>query len=229
MGLFEWIIYGLAHVGIGGEVHYGVDSLEGWLHACHITQVAANEFEALCEELKACGKVVEDYDFMAMLAQYMSRMTANISCAANDKNFHGLFRERILDELRLELTYFRCSSLTGAFTGCPSRMTVTSTTSPTLLRRSASVKSYRFLIGLSPNCTRMSPALNPAFAAGDPGFTSENFTPFSVWPKSGIEPKYGPYPPPPLAASGLSSTTVTKVGRSDAVASSIAVLPTTST
>jgi hypothetical protein len=37
--------------------------------------------------------------------------------------------------------YFRCSSLTVAFIGLPSRITVTSTTSPTLLRRSASVKS----------------------------------------------------------------------------------------
>src|SRR5262249_8109257 len=37
--------------------------------------------------------------------------------------------------------YFRCSSVTLAVTGCPSRRTFTSTTSPTLLRRRASVKS----------------------------------------------------------------------------------------
>src|SRR5579884_2037239 len=35
----------------------------------------------------------------------------------------------------------RCSSFTLALSGLPSRMTITSTTSPTLLRRSASVKS----------------------------------------------------------------------------------------
>src|SRR5713226_1384228 len=85
--------------------------------------------------------------------------------------------------------YFRCSSFTLAVTGFPSRSTVTGTTSPTLLRRSASVKSYKFLIGLSPNWISTSPAWNPAFAAGDPGLTSENRTPFSVCPKSGIEPK----------------------------------------
>jgi hypothetical protein len=37
--------------------------------------------------------------------------------------------------------YFRCSSFTEALSGLPSRSTVTSTVSPTLLRRSASVKS----------------------------------------------------------------------------------------
>src|SRR5581483_6685876 len=42
----------------------------------------------------------------------------------------------------------------------------------------------------------MSPALNPAFDAGDPSRTSANFTPFVPSPKSGIDPKYGPYPPP---------------------------------
>ena len=51
----------------------------------------------------------------------------------------------------------------------PSRMTVTSTTSPTLLARSASVKSYRLMMGLPPNCTSTSPALRPALAAGESG------------------------------------------------------------
>jgi hypothetical protein len=37
--------------------------------------------------------------------------------------------------------YFLCSNFTEAFTGLPSRFTVTSTTSPTLLLRNASVKS----------------------------------------------------------------------------------------
>jgi len=35
----------------------------------------------------------------------------------------------------------------------------------------------------------MSP-LSGSLAAGDPGFTSENFTPFDL-AKSGIDPKYG--------------------------------------
>ena len=46
------------------------------------------------------------------------------------------------------------------------------------------------------------PAFSPAFAAGDPARTSENFTPFSTGAKSGIEPKYGPYPPPPPPDGG---------------------------
>ncbi len=47
--------------------------------------------------------------------------------------------------------YFLCSSFTDAAMGLPSRSTFTSTTSPTLLRRNASVKSYKFLIGMAPN------------------------------------------------------------------------------
>ena len=41
------------------------------------------------------------------------------------------------------------------------------------------------------------------FGRGRIGFTSENFTPFSTCPKSGIDPKYGPYPLPRLLPSGL--------------------------
>src|SRR5262245_21104232 len=48
----------------------------------------------------------------------------------------------------------------------------------------------------------MSPPLKPAVAAGEPGVTSENFTPLIPSAKSGTEPNHGPYPEPDDAVTG---------------------------
>ena len=75
---------------MGGEVDNRLDAAQLMANLCFISDIADHEFEAFGQKVVPGGKIVVNDDFMAMAAQHARRVTADVSCAADDQNFHGI-------------------------------------------------------------------------------------------------------------------------------------------
>ncbi len=89
--ILRWVLHGLAHQRVGGEVHdrFRGGRAEGGLDDFALLQVALHEGGALVDgALVSLAEVIENHHLVARVEELLHADAADVPSAASDKDFH---------------------------------------------------------------------------------------------------------------------------------------------